>query len=146
MLFKEFCEAVENARRSHPIWFALSSDGIPSDEIIAKMEERLQIPLPETYKAFLKQYGGGYFGFALVYSCDSNSRHCLTKNVTAEWIREHAFLPVVDLETGDLGGFPVENGFCAGTVGIYDHEQNTVLRQPTDFFTFLTAYALHQAN
>ena len=50
------------------------------------------------------------------------------------------------LETGGLGGCPVENGFCAGTVGIYDHEQNTVLRQPTDFFTFLTAYALHQAN
>lgn len=143
MVFHEFFETVEKARRQRPVLFGLPSDSIPSEEAIAETEKVLQLPLPEQYKTFLKTYGGGCFGFTLVYSCDPDSRHCLTKNVTAEWIRAHAFLPVVDLETGDLGGFPVENGVCGDTVGIYDHEQNTVIRQASDFLSFLSEQGLH---
>ena len=82
MLFNEFCDTVENARRQRPVLFGLPSDESPADETIAETEAFLQIALPESYKAFLKQYGGGCFGFTLVYSCDPHSRHSLTKNVT----------------------------------------------------------------
>ena len=143
MVFNEFCETVEKARRQRPVLFGLPSDSIPSDEAIAQTEALLQITLPESYKAFLKTYGGGCFGFLLVYSCDPHSRHSLTKNVTAEWIQTHAFLPAVDFETGDLGGFLVEHGSCTETIGIYDHEANAVLPQSSDFFTFLTEHGLH---
>ena len=143
MVFNEFCETVEKARRQRPVLFGLPSDSIPSDEAIAQTEALLQIALPESYKAFLKQYGGGCFGFALVYSCDPHSRHSLTKNVTPEWIQTHAFLPAVDFETGDLGGFLVEHGVCTETVGIYDHEANAVTQGNSDFFTFLVRHGLH---
>ena len=143
MLFNEVCDTVENARRQRPVLFGLPSDESPADETIAETEAFLQIALPESYKAFLKQYGGGCFGFTLVYSCDPHSRHSLTKNVAPEWIRSHGFLPVVDFETGDLGGFLVEHGVCTETVGIYDHEANAVTQGNSDFFTFLVRHGLH---
>lgn len=47
--------------------------------------------LPDSYKDFVSQYGGGYFGFIVVYSCDCNGMFYIEDNVLKEWVAEKCF-------------------------------------------------------
>ena len=49
---------------------------------ICQFEEFSGICLPEDYKKLLLKYGGGYFGFANLYSLDKKSQFYIVKNNT----------------------------------------------------------------
>ena len=51
-----------------PRLFALESDAKVDIEKIEDVEKYYDIILPDSYKDFASQYGGGYFGFIVVYS------------------------------------------------------------------------------
>ncbi len=53
-----------------PRLFALESDAKADSGEIEDIETYYNIILPDSYKDFVSQYGGGYFGFIAVYSCD----------------------------------------------------------------------------
>lgn len=76
--------------------------------LLALESDAKVIILPDSYKDFVSQYGGGYFGFIVVYSCDCNGMFYIKDNVLKEWVKEKSFLPVVDLETGDFLGFEID--------------------------------------
>lgn len=40
---------------------------------ISHFENTVGINLPNKYKEFIASYGGGYFGYANIYSLDENS-------------------------------------------------------------------------
>lgn len=61
---------VKTVRTEKPILFGLPHDNIPSVEEISEFEKRYHIQLPEKYKQFLLEYGGGYFGYANIYSLE----------------------------------------------------------------------------
>lgn len=92
---------------------------------------------------FLCSYGGGYFAYTVVYSCDANSSFYLPNNVSKEWIAKHSFLPVLDFETGDFGGFRIENGVCKDMFGIYLHDTEEIMEESEcDFYSALLKYGL----
>ena len=79
MEFKDFISLVEKVEKEKPILFGLDSDRIASDNDINQIENYYCLELPESYKLFLKKYGGGYFAYTVVYSCDSNGNFLLKK-------------------------------------------------------------------
>lgn len=114
-----FENMVREMMERKPKLFALESDNKASIEMIEIVEEYYEIKLQDSYKNFVNQYGGGYFGFIVVYSCDYNGMFYIKDNVLKEWVLERSFLPVIDFETGDFLGFKIENGVCQNIVVLY---------------------------
>ena len=67
-----FQNKVREMSEKKPRLFALESDAKVDIEKIEDVEKYYDIILPDSYKDFASQYGGGYFGFIVVYSCDCN--------------------------------------------------------------------------
>lgn len=95
-----FDNKVKEMVEKKPVLFSLHSDNMASTAMIKDVEEYYNIILPDSYKEYLKQYGGGYFGFIIVYSCDCNGMFYIKNKVAKELALENAFLPIIDLETG----------------------------------------------
>lgn len=143
MDFIMFADRVEGVKRTNKILFGLPHDTIASDEELSAVQSCLQVTFPKDYADFLQAYGGGYFGYTVVYSCDPDSWFYLPNHVTSQWVHAHDFLPIVDFETGDLGGFRVKDNVCGNVVSIFDHEKNCVPEDGgMDFFSFLLRHGL----
>lgn len=132
---------IETAEKK-PKLFALESDAKVSIEEIESVEKYYNIILPDSYKDFVNHYGGGYFGFIVVYSCDSNGMFHIRDNVLREWVAEKSFLPVIDLETGDLLGFKINNGICKHNITLYLHEEDSLQEMQIDFYEALIKIGL----
>lgn len=139
---QDFKNVVREMMDEKPKLFALESDNKASIEMIEIVEEYYGIKLPDSYKDFVNEYGGGYFGFIVVYSCDCNGMFYIKDNVLKEWVLERAFLPVIDFETGDLLGFEIENGVCRNKVSLYLHEENELHMLEMDFYDALLEHGL----
>ncbi|MBD5509003.1 MAG: SMI1/KNR4 family protein [Lachnospiraceae bacterium] len=138
-----FDNKVKEMVEKRPRLLALHSDNKASMTMIKDVEEYYNIKLPDSYKEYLKQYGGGYFGYIIVYSCDYNGMFYIKKNVAKELVLESAFLPIIDLETGDLIGFKTLGGKCQNTVALYLHEENELQDLEMDFYDALLKYGLN---
>lgn len=134
---------VEKVEKEDPVLFGLDRDRIASDDDIDQIEDHYCLKLPESYKLFLKKYGGGYFAYTVVYSCDSDSVFFISKNVTKEWVDKYDLFPVIDLETGDLGVFKVNDGVCEDLVYVFVHGEEKVEKHGDhDFLQALVKYGL----
>lgn len=143
MEISEFTSIINEAKKNKPILFGLDSDKVASDNEIKQVEEYYGVELPQSYKEFVKKFGGGFFGFTVVYSCDCSSKFYVVNNVLKEWIDIRNFFPVIDFETGDLCGFQVEDSKCKNLVSVFDHEENRVIDEnKCDFFQALLEYGL----
>ena len=141
MDISEFMSIVSEVKENKPILFGLESDKAASDNEIEQIEEYYGVGLPKSYKEFLKEFGGGYFGYIVVYSCDRNSRFYLGNNVLKEWIDTYNFFPVMDFETGDLCGFKIYDNKCGEYMCMFDHEEKQVREENEyDFFQTLAKY------
>ena len=137
-----FQNKVREMSEKKPRLFALESDAKVDIERIADVEKYYDIILPDSYKNFVSQYGGGYFGFIVVYSCDCNGMFYIKDNVLKEWVVKKSFLPVVDLETGDLLGFEIDAGICKSKVTMYLHEEESLQEMQIDFYEALLKFGL----
>jgi hypothetical protein len=60
-------------RQEKPSLFQLSTPDQPaSEEQLAEMERAIGVRLPQAYRAFLREFGGGNFGLATIFSADPN--------------------------------------------------------------------------
>lgn len=64
----DFLTHVNHARRDHPVWFDLPSDEPPDEELLADTETALGARLPDDFRWFLQEFGGGDFASAAIYS------------------------------------------------------------------------------
>ena len=143
MNISEFISIVNEVKENKPILFGLESDKTASDIEIEQIEEYYDVELPESYKEFLKEFGGGYFGYTVIYSCDCDSRFYLGNNVLKEWIDTYNFFPVIDFETGDLCGFQIYGNKCGEHMCIFNHEEKQVIEETEDnLFQALVKYGL----
>ncbi len=143
MEFKDFISLVKKVEKENPILFELNSDRIASDNDINQIENYYCLKLPESYKLFLKEYGGGYFAYTVVYSCDTNGKFFVKKNVTKEWVDKYHLFPVIDFETGDLGVFKVDNRMCEDLVYVFVHGEDNLKKYGNDnFLQALAKYGL----
>ena len=141
MNISEFMGIVSEVKENKPILFGLESDEAASDNEVEQIEEYYGVELPESYKEFLKEFGGGYFGYTVVYSCDCNSRFYLVNNVLKEWIDTYNFFPVIDFETGDLCGFKINGNKCGEYMCIFNHDEQQVIEETEDdLFQALVKY------
>lgn len=142
MEFLDFISIVDGVRKKKPILFGLDSDNVVSDDKIKKIENYYCIQLPESYKVFLKKYGGGYFAYTVIYSGDVKSNFYVIKNISKEWVDKYDFFPVMDFETGDLGGFEIDNKKCCDYFSIFVHEEKKIIKYQYDLFQALLKYGL----
>lgn len=77
MEYEVFERIVDDYKCRKPILFGLEHDEVCSAEQIGDFENMLQIEFSEKYKQFLMNFGGGYFGYANVYSLDKKSNFYL---------------------------------------------------------------------
>lgn len=137
-----FPNKVRQMVEKKPRLFALESDAKADIEKIEDVEKYYDAILPDAYKDFVNQYGGGYFGFIVVYSCDCNGMFYIKDNVLKEWVAEKSFLPVVDFETGDFLGFEIKAGICQNTIALYSHEEDELHEIEMDFYEALLKFGL----
>ena len=140
MNLKEFEELTQKVKAENPKWFGLESDGIPTVEDIELLEKYYGIEFPDNYKAFILQYGGGYFAFTIVYSIDKRSSFYIKNNVEVEFVKEKNFLPIIDFETGDMAGVKISNGICEELMSLYDHEEDVIIDLNLNLFDALAKY------
>lgn len=80
MTLAQFREIDSLGRQDDPKLFLLSTPDRPATEAELDMVEgTLKARLPPAYKAFLKEFGGGSFGLAIIFSADPDSEYYLPK-------------------------------------------------------------------
>ena len=72
MDFETFREIVRKVKTEKSLLFELQHDKIPTMEDVIAFQEQYQLILPEKYIQVLLQLGGGYFGYANIYSLDKD--------------------------------------------------------------------------
>lgn len=143
MNFDNFNSVVEECRAKKPILFGLEHDKILSAEEIVQFERIAQITLPEKYKEFITRYGGGYFGYANIYSLDSESDFYILKhnNLPLE-----KFIRIADNGCGDYYLFKMDKGKCLEPVYFYDHDADKVTpSEHDDVFEYLIKVGLKKS-
>ena len=80
MEYDLFRNNVQQVKAKKPILFALETDTPPSIDKIEDFEKIYRMVLPEKYKLFIIEFGGGYFGYANIYSLDNSSNYFIMKH------------------------------------------------------------------
>ena len=80
MTYNQFIEIVEQIKKTKPILFELEKDKVVSEVDIFRFENDNSIVLPDEYKKFVIEFGGGYFGYSNIYSLDKDSSFVILKN------------------------------------------------------------------
>ena len=142
MTFEEFNIQINEIKKKRPIWFELSYSCDTSDDMIICVEKDLKIMLPKQYKDFIKKYGGGYFAFTIVLSCNSNSDFYIVNDESKSLLEKYSFLPLFDFETGDLAGVKIANGKCSEKIFRFLHETKELISSDYDFFSAVINYGL----
>ena len=106
-----FAQLVDAARTAHPVWFDLPTDALAGDADLERVSRRLGVELPSDYAWLLREYGGGDFGLATIYSADERSNLFVVDQQQAE--ADKALLAFSDNGCGDLYVFPLEDGIAA---------------------------------
>lgn len=141
MEFNTFKSMVDAAKTERPKLFQLGHDHIPGTEEIFELEKQYHIQLPQKYVQFLLAYGGGYFGYANIYSLDKNSSFYLL-NYNKPDLKEHLYIS--DNGCGDNYAFHIENGICSEIIIFYDHEDGEMHdTEFCDIFEYLVEIGLN---
>jgi hypothetical protein len=143
MTFDEFNAIVAACRTQQPIWFELETDQPASDPEIEDAQHALAAVLPERYRSFVKQYGGGFFALGNVFSVQRNSEWNVVEINRRENLLGSGFVAISDNYTGDLYGFRCDAGVCGDEIWVYDHDAGEWQRTRfADLFEFIHARSL----
>lgn len=117
-----------------------------SDDQIEALERLLGCSLESSHKEFLQVFGGGEFGFGMLFCADPDSEWFVAAQLQELDSDVSSFVPVSDNFAGDVYGFLVKDGKCEGPLVIWDHEIGAVRRTEfDDVFEFMDRYALRPA-
>ncbi|RGE08128.1 SMI1/KNR4 family protein [Clostridiaceae bacterium TF01-6] len=142
MDFETFRKAIKKEKTEKPILFELEHDDIPTMKDVIAFHKQYQILLPEKYIQVLLNFGGGYFGYANIYSIDKDSYFFIFNHNP---VKVENLLFIADNGCGDYYALRVDNNKCSDKIVFYEHESNTV--QDTDFsdiLEYLVKVGLHQ--
>ncbi len=129
MDFNSFRTKVTNLKARKPVWFGLDSDCPATETQVEAAEKSLGVSLPCAYKAFVRDFGGGYFAFGNVFSVSSSEWNIVSRNQKTDI---HGFIAISDNGVGDYYGFKVCGGVCGDCIYLWNHEEPSEVR-PTDF-------------
>ncbi|MEV0567582.1 SMI1/KNR4 family protein [Dactylosporangium sp. NPDC050588] len=134
-----------SAREQARHGFALVDGLVSTPEVIALVEGRMGIVLPDKYKVFMTRYGGGVFGFVELFPLVEPGKPARYGDVWSEneeWFPEGDFVAVAAVGTGDYWGFPVTEGRCHEQVWFHFHDQEDHEPVAADFLEFIAEKGL----
>ena len=141
MDWAEFEQRLGALRATHPKWFSEEGEPLPSQEALVEAEQALGVKLPETYKAFLRRFGGGYFGATNVFGVSGGDWDIVAKNL--RYPLPERFIAVSDDQAGGYYGFIVASGACSPeVVYCYPMEADGLKPVATDFLSYLVKVGL----
>lgn len=130
MDYIHFKEIVDEVKSKNPHLFELEHDQILSMAEIENIEKKMDVKLPLNYRKFISEFGGGFFGFATVYSLDENSSYYMFQDgplvPEGDLLRE--YLPISDNGCGDIYALKLEEKQCLDEIYFWDHESNRVTK------------------
>ncbi|MFF2165527.1 SMI1/KNR4 family protein [Streptomyces sp. NPDC058175] len=106
-----------------------------------RAEGELRVRLPEKYKEFMRQYGGGEFLYLDVLPAVSDGEDDLLSINQGE-LRQSNFIAIAPVGTGDWWGFVVVDGVCSEQVEFLDHEDGQLHFAASDVLDFLVREGL----
>ena len=147
MTKNEFQQRLAEARQERPKVFAVTvSDAPASDSQIETLENLLGCSLESSHREFLREFGGGEFGFGVLFSADPESEWYVHAQLEQSGLDASSFVPVSDNFAGDVYGFRVRNGRCERPMVIWDHEIGGIREAGfNDVYEFMDRYALRPA-
>ena len=123
----DFISLVNQKKEENPFWFDDEPDTLAEDRIIAGVETKLGVVLPEKYKSFVKEFGGGYFAFTNIFSVDQDGEwYIVEKNNQARSYLPQNFVAISDDEAGGMYGYVVHEGVCGEGVYYWDHDTGSI--------------------
>lgn len=125
-------------------------DGYTSTpEVIAGVEDRMGVILPDKYKYFVTRYGGGVFGFVELLPLvgpdigpGEASRGGDLCAVNDQFFPGRDFVAVAEVGTGDYWGFPVTSRRCDEEVWFRFHDHEDREQVAADFLEFVAEHGL----
>lgn len=80
MTLEELKEIDAHYRQEKPLLFqALTPDPPASEQQLEDVERAIGVRLPPSYRAFVREFGGGSFGMSIIFSADPDSEWYLPK-------------------------------------------------------------------
>lgn len=140
MEYQVFKEVVEQAKEKKPKLFALDHDRAAEERDISSFEAEHSIVLSESHKAILKEHGGGFFGFANLYSLDESSDFYILDHLK---YAPAGYIPISDNGCGDLYVQKIEENVCMEQLLLYEHDsREAVATKYNDIFEYLVEKGL----
>ena len=137
MNYNDFIKEYEIIKKKRPILFQLEHDNPVDSKTINEHEIYFGIKFADSYRKFLSEFGGGYWGFIKVFSVDNTGDFNIKKYITKDFVNEHSFLPIVDLETGDYIGYNISDDKCTEDLLLWLHEEQEKIKIRFDFYELL---------
>lgn len=123
MEYDLFRNNVQQVKAKKPILFALETDTPPSIDKIEDFEKIYRMVLPEKYKLFIMEFGGGYFGYANIYSLDNSSNYFIMKHKS---FVPNGYLPIADNGCGDFYVLKCNGEYCSDKIYYYTHDSQEI--------------------
>lgn len=123
MEYDLFRNKVQQVKAKKPLLFALESDTPPSVDEIEHFEKSYGVALPEKYKLFISEFGGGYFGYANIYSLDKSSNYFVMKHKS---FVPSSYLPIADNGCGDFYVLKCNDNYCSDRIYFYTHDSQGI--------------------
>ncbi|GID93981.1 SMI1/KNR4 family protein [Amorphoplanes digitatis] len=122
--------------------FALIEGRTATADEITDIERRMGVILPSRYKAFMRNYGGGMFGFVDLLPVIAEPGHDDLLTVNDREFPDRGFVAVAPVGTGDYWGFPVTGGRCRDEVWFRFHDAGEPEVVADDFLEFAASRGL----
>ncbi|BCU78069.1 SMI1/KNR4 family protein [Luteolibacter sp. LG18] len=146
MTKSEFHQKLIEAKQQRPkVFGSTTPDPLASDDQIDTLENIIGCKLEGSHREFLQEFGGGDFGFGVLFCANPESEWFLVSHLNQR-SRDLSFIPVSDDFAGGVYGFLAKNGRCEPPLLVLDHESGDLIK--TDFhnvFDFMDRYALRPA-
>jgi SMI1 / KNR4 family (SUKH-1) len=109
---------------------------------ITIVEKIIDCRLPQNYKDFCKQYGGGYFGYTLILSLDQEGEWFIKETIKEfSHFIPTGFIPFADDQTGGFYCFKLQNGEAIEEIYYLDSSGLISKTNYSDFLNFVISLA-----
>lgn len=134
-------------RQEKPNLFRLSTPDKPaSEEQLTEMERAIGVRLPQSYRAFLREFGGGNYGLETFFSADPNSEWYLPlKHGEASRYLPEGLLAFSDDGAGGYYVFQVLSGQAQEAVCYWNQDGGESPTEFKDVIEFVARYAYEPA-
>jgi hypothetical protein len=134
-------------RAEKPALFNLSkADQLATNAMIETVEKHLKFLLPETYKSFLRIFGGGNYGLTVIFSADEKSEWYLPRmQAEAERYVPKGFLAFSDDFSGGYYVLSINDGSVEDCVMYWSIDCGISSTQYSDIIEFVSRFAYEPA-